>query len=130
VNTVIKKTLIDQIVTQTNLPSPVVREVVQRFLDNLVGHLGKGHRIELRDFGIFEVIVRSARQHHNPKTLAPVAVPERRTVRFKVGRLMKLALREQGATPAATKPRAPASRAPGPTRARPAPLRANPPADA
>ncbi|HTW95476.1 MAG TPA: HU family DNA-binding protein, partial [Tepidisphaeraceae bacterium] len=33
--------------------------------------------------------LRKARKAQNPKTLEPVAVPEKRTVKFKVGRLMK-----------------------------------------
>ena len=34
-------------------------------------------------------IQRKARRAQNPKTLEPVEVPEKRTVKFKVGRLMK-----------------------------------------
>src|SRR5213075_3281044 len=44
---------------------------------------------EFRDFGVFETKIRKARKAQNPKTLEPVAVPEKRTVKFKVGRLMK-----------------------------------------
>jgi integration host factor subunit beta len=45
--------------------------------------------LEFRDFGVFETKLRKARKAQNPKTLEPVAVPEKRTVKFKVGRLMK-----------------------------------------
>ena len=45
--------------------------------------------MEFRDFGVFETKLRKARKAQNPKTLEPVAVPEKRTVKFKVGRLMK-----------------------------------------
>ena len=51
--------------------------------------MGKGNRFEFRDFGVFETKVRKARKAQNPKTLEPVEVPEKRTVKFKVGRLMK-----------------------------------------
>ena len=40
--------------------------------------LGKGNRLEFRDFGVFEVRSRAARTAQNPKTLAPVRVPARR----------------------------------------------------
>jgi hypothetical protein len=50
---------------------------------------GKGNRLEFRDFGVFETKIRKARKAQNPKTLEPVEVPEKRTVKFKVGRLMK-----------------------------------------
>jgi nucleoid DNA-binding protein len=68
--------------------------VVQQFLDEIVAELGKGNRLEFRDFGVFESKVRKARKAQNPKTLQPVAVPEKRTVKFKVGRLMKQQLSE------------------------------------
>src|SRR5581483_3767315 len=65
------------------------KRVVQQFLDEVVNELGKGNRLEFRDFGVFETKIRKARKAQNPKTLEPVAVPEKRTVKFKVGRLMK-----------------------------------------
>ena len=66
-----------------------VKKVVQQFLDEIINELGQGNRLEFRDFGVFETKVRKARKAQNPKTLAPVDVPEKRTVKFKVGRLMK-----------------------------------------
>jgi integration host factor subunit beta len=62
---------------------------VQQFLDEVITELGRGNRLEFRDFGVFETKIRKARRAQNPKTLAPVDVPEKRTVKFKVGRLMK-----------------------------------------
>jgi integration host factor subunit beta len=66
--------------------------LVQRFLDQMIIELSKGHRLEFREFGVFEVRNRKARQCQNPKTLKPVAVPAKRTVRFKPGGRMKEAL--------------------------------------
>src|ERR687897_793222 len=66
-----------------------VKRIVQQFLDEVVNELGKGNRLEFRDFGVFETKLRKARKAQNPKTLEPVEVPEKRTVKFKVGRLMK-----------------------------------------
>jgi hypothetical protein len=51
--------------------------------------------LEFRDFGVFEVKERAARVAQNPKTLVPVKVPPKRTVKFKVGRLMKDQLEAQ-----------------------------------
>ena len=47
---------------------------MQQFLDEIVNELGKGNRLEFRDFGVFETKIRKA-QAQNPKTLEPVAVP-------------------------------------------------------
>jgi nucleoid DNA-binding protein len=71
-----------------------VKRIVQQFLDEVVNELGKGNRLEFRDFGVFETKLRKARKAQNPKTLEPVEVPEKRTVKFKVGRLMKQRLGE------------------------------------
>ena len=87
--TITKKELIDRIADSTGHRRVQVKKVVQLFLDEIVAELGKGNRLEFRDFGVFESKLRKARRAQNPKTLQPVAVPEKRTVKFKVGRLMK-----------------------------------------
>ena len=87
--TITKKELIDRIAEGGNHRRVQVKKVVQQFLDEIVNELGKGNRLEFRDFGVFETKIRKARKAQNPKTLEPVAVPEKRTVKFKVGRLMK-----------------------------------------
>ena len=87
--TITKKELIDRIADQTQQRRVQVKRVVQQFLNAVISELGQGNRLEFRDFGVFETKVRKARRAQNPKTLAPVSVPEKRTVKFKVGRLMK-----------------------------------------
>ena len=87
--TITKKELIDRIAETTHHRRVQVKRVVQQFLDEIVSELCKGNRLEFRDFGVFESKLRKARKAQNPKTLEPVAVPEKRTVKFKVGRLMK-----------------------------------------
>ena len=92
--TITKKELIDRIAESSNSRRVLVKKVVQQFLDEIVNELGRGNRLEFRDFGVFETKLRKARKAQNPKTLEPVAVPEKRTVKFKVGRLMKQRLAE------------------------------------
>jgi integration host factor subunit beta len=86
--------LIDRIAESAGSRRVMVKKVVQQFLDEIVAELGRGNRLEFRDFGVFETKLRKARKAQNPKTLEPVAVPEKRTVKFKVGRLMKQRLGE------------------------------------
>src|SRR3954464_11953292 len=88
-STITKKELIDRIAETTNQRRVQVKRVVQQFLDEIISELGTGNRLEFRDFGVFETKLRKARKAQNPKTLEPVEVPEKRTVKFKVGRLMK-----------------------------------------
>src|SRR5436190_3357692 len=92
--TITKKELIDRIADSAQAKRVQVKKIVQQFLDEVVAELGKGNRLEFRDFGVFETKLRKARKAQNPKTLEPVEVPEKRTVKFKVGRLMKQRLGE------------------------------------
>ena len=69
-----------------------MKKTVQCFLDNVIDELSRGNRLEFRDFGVFEIRHRAPRVAQNPKTLERVPVPAKKTVKFKVGRLMKMAL--------------------------------------
>jgi len=91
-----KKDLIDAVAAELKLDRDLVRPVLQEFLQQLTERLGEGRRVEFRDFGVFEVRQRAARSAQNPRTLQRVAVPARRTVKFKPGRLMKLQLEGLG----------------------------------
>lgn len=88
-STVTKKELIDRIAENTQAKRVVVKRIVQNFLDEIVNELTDGNRLEFRDFGVFETRTRAARVAQNPKTLERVPVPAKRTVKFKMGRLMK-----------------------------------------
>ncbi|MFH0980012.1 MAG: HU family DNA-binding protein [Planctomycetota bacterium] len=90
--TVTKKELIDRIADKAGMRRNVVKRVIQEFLDEIIAELGQGSRLEFRDFGVFEAKVRAARVAQNPKTLERVPVPAKRTVKFKIGRLMKARL--------------------------------------
>ena len=95
-STITKKDLIDFIADQTQQPRTAVKRTVQCFLDNVIQRLSEGKRLELRHFGVFEIQIRAARTAQNPKTMEPVTVPERKTVKFKIGRLMRDRLEANG----------------------------------
>src|SRR5258707_13550815 len=88
-STVTKKDLIDRIAAATDCKRSDVKRVVQQFLDEVIAELGRGNRLEFRDFGVLETKDRAPRVAQNPKTLQRVNVPAKRTVKFKVGRLLK-----------------------------------------
>ena len=94
-HTVTKKELVDRIAELTGNKRVVVKKIVQGVLDEVVNELGAGNRLEFRDFGVFETKQRAARIAQNPKTLQRVHVPPKRTVKFKMGRLMKLKLQQR-----------------------------------
>ena len=87
--TIAKKELIDRITKSTQCKHITAKEIVQQFLDEIATELGKGNRLEFRDFGVFEVKERAARTAQNPRTLEKVQVPARLKVKFKMGRIMK-----------------------------------------
>ncbi len=87
--TITKKELIDRIAERTQAKRVAVKRIIQTFLDEITKELCQDNRLEFRDFGVFETRTRAARMAQNPKTLERVEVPAKRTVKFKIGRLMK-----------------------------------------
>jgi nucleoid DNA-binding protein len=69
-------------------------EVVQSILNEIISALRRGQNVEFREFGVFTVLVRKARVGRNPKKPSEtIAIPERRNVKFKPGRMMRLMLK-------------------------------------
>ncbi|UCC95323.1 MAG: integration host factor subunit beta [Candidatus Omnitrophota bacterium] len=84
-----KRDIVLKISQETGIKQVVVKDVVQRTFDTILEQLKAGKRIELRNFGIFQVKRRKRRIGRNPKTGEVVPVPERLTVVFKPGLKMK-----------------------------------------
>ncbi len=84
-----KQELIDRIAGKTESKRMTVKAVIQQFLDEIIAELAQGNRLEFRDFGVFEPRTRESRTAQNPKTLEKVQVPAKRSVKFKMGRLMR-----------------------------------------
>jgi len=96
-STVTKKDLIDRIAKGTDTKRVVIKPIIQNFLGEIIAELTKGNRLEFRDFGVFEPRDCAPRTAQNPKTLERIHVPAKRTVRFKMGQLMKQKLNIQNA---------------------------------
>lgn len=92
-STITKKELIDRIAGNTQAKRVAVKRIIQSFLDEIVEELARDNRIEFRDFGVFETRMRASRVAQNPRTLERVQVGAKRSVKFKMGRLMKQKLR-------------------------------------
>ncbi len=83
-----KKDMARNIAEDMGLTVNVVKEAIQMLFDSITETLVEEGRIELRNFGVFEVKKRKARQARNPRTGETVMVPERCVVRFKSGMVM------------------------------------------
>ncbi len=84
-----KKEMALQIAEEMGLPQVQVKAIVQRVFDGIIETLLENGRIELRNFGVFEVKKRKPRQGRNPKTGEKVKVPAKLVVSFKPGRVMQ-----------------------------------------
>jgi nucleoid DNA-binding protein len=86
---VTKKEIVRFISDNLNLSQQDVKRVVQKTFDAVIDALAKEGRIELRNFGVFEVKQRKARKARNPRTGDEVQVPSKRVVTFKPGKEME-----------------------------------------
>jgi integration host factor subunit beta len=111
---VTKKEIVKSISDEIGLTQLKTKEIVQKTFDAIIETLVADHRIELRNFGVFEVKKRAARKARNPRTGERVDVAEKWVVTFKPGKEMEERVRqlEQEAADAAA--RAAAGSAPTP----------------
>ena len=73
------------IAEETKLTQILVKEIMLRVFDGIIDTLEKEGRIELRNFGVFEVKQRKPRKARNPRTGEKVMVPAKKVVTFKPG---------------------------------------------
>ncbi len=90
---VTKRDFVVQISYKLSVKQLIVRDVVDQFLDRVIEALAEGRRIELRNFGVFEIVQRKAKKGRNPKTGEVVPIPARKAVKFSAGRIMKQKVR-------------------------------------
>lgn len=89
-----KKEIVKTISEEIGLTQLKTKEIVQKTFNAIVDTLVDDGRIELRNFGVFEVKKRAARKARNPRTGAKVYVPEKYVVTFKPGKEMEERVRE------------------------------------
>ncbi|HVU88631.1 MAG TPA: HU family DNA-binding protein [Pirellulales bacterium] len=89
-----KKEIVKTISEEIGMTQLKTKEIVQKTFDAIVETLVEDKRIELRNFGVFEVKKRAARKARNPRTGDKVFVPEKYVVTFKPGKEMEERVRE------------------------------------
>ena len=85
-----KKDMAKAIADEMGLTHAQATEVIQRVLDGITETLCEDGRLELRNFGVFEVRERKPRKARNPRTGEKVEVPAKRVLTFKPGREIKV----------------------------------------
>ncbi len=89
-----KKDIVRSISEQIDLPQVHTHKLVQQTFEALIDALVREGRIELRNFGVFQIKHREARQARNPRTGEAVMVRARSVVTFKPGKEMEARVRE------------------------------------
>jgi len=93
---VTKKEIVRSISEDLGLTQLETKKIVQKVFDAILETLVEEERVELRNFGIFEVKRRGPRKARNPRTGEKVFVPEKCVVTFKPGQIMQQRVRSLG----------------------------------
>ena len=83
-----KKEIVKNISETSGLTQLKTKEIVQQTFSAIIQALSRAGRIELRNFGVFEVKERKSRKARNPRTGEEVLVPPKKVVTFKPGKEM------------------------------------------
>jgi integration host factor subunit beta len=97
---VTKKEIVKEISEKLGLTQLKTKEIVQKTFDSIIDTLLEERRIELRNFGVFEVKLRKPRKARNPRTGERVDVEAKYVVTFKPGKEMEERVRQLDAAPA------------------------------
>lgn len=98
-----KRDLVIEVADKKGYTQNEVSDIIQTTLDIIARSLATGKRLEIRNFGVFEVKKRDARRGRNPRTGAEVPIPEKRVATFKPGKSLKEMV-EQGVEPVVASP--------------------------
>ena len=82
----IKLDIVNAVVAQTGISRAKAEQAVETVFAALKEALGRGDRIELRRFGVFNVKPRKTGIGRNPRTGEEVSIPPGKAVRFKPGK--------------------------------------------
>ncbi|MCL4216736.1 MAG: integration host factor subunit beta [Candidatus Hydrogenedentes bacterium] len=113
-----KRELVIEVAERLDYTQNEIAEVVQCALNVITESLAQDNRLEIRNFGVFEVKSRDARIGRNPRTGETVPITRKRVATFKPGKALKELVQsgkravEQASQPEGT-PESPANKAPG-----------------
>ncbi|MEC8306887.1 MAG: HU family DNA-binding protein [Chlamydiota bacterium] len=93
--TMTKKQMTELIASKYHVDRDIVKKILHAFLEESLSTLVQGDRIEFRDFGVFEIVIRKEKVGRNPKDPEhTIMIPERRVVKFVPGKKMKKLVEE------------------------------------
>ena len=90
-----KKEIVRSVSEKLGMTQLRTKDIVQCVFDDIIETLVEEGRIELRNFGVFEVRKRAARKARNPRTGDAVLVKEKHVVVFKAGKALEQAIQDK-----------------------------------
>jgi len=94
-----RKDIVRRVSDQLGLGDKEVKVILDEVLDTMTGIFMEDHellRLELRNFGIFEVKPTKAKPRaRNPKTNEEVFVPAHKKIHFRAGKILKNELKKE-----------------------------------
>jgi len=85
----IKADIVRQIARQSNLKDKEALAVVDHILESMRDVIAAKGRLEIRNFGVFQIKSRKPRIGRNPKDKKAYPIPPRSVITFKPGRELK-----------------------------------------
>ena len=89
-----KGELVDAIASEANLSKTDAENALNAFINSVQGAVAGGDKVTLPGFGTFAPTLRKARTGMDPRTRAPVHIPERKSAKFSVGSKFKAQVAE------------------------------------
>ena len=90
-----KKEIVRSVSEKLGITQLKAKDIVQNVIDDIIETLIAEGRVELRNFGVFEVRKRAARKARNPRTGDTVLVKEKHVVVFKSGKALEQSVQDR-----------------------------------
>ncbi len=84
-----KANLVNAVASELGVSVAHAKQAVDAVLESIAVQLGKGNSVRIAGFGFFEVVKRSARTGHNPKTGEPLKIPASKQPKFRPAKKLK-----------------------------------------
>jgi len=84
-----KKDIVEKIVRETGFKHSLVGKITNKVFEAMISFLLEEKKIEIRNFGVFQVKIRRRKIGRNPRTNKPIPIPDRKVVTFKPGLELK-----------------------------------------
>jgi DNA-binding protein HU-beta len=97
-----KADLIEGLSNKLGMNKGEAEKAVNIMLDDIIGALKQGERVNISGFGTFAVSMREARTGRNPKTGESIEISASRSAKFKPGKQLKDSLNEIAGQPSSS----------------------------